>query len=1316
MSKCSVKQIEKLREAEASEETLDFVEQYFDIKDMEKKGMLLTPEELDVIQQVDEIADSAQLGNRWGTALVSMKKDIIDDINYNEPRYRGQRVTVLEGRYNSIGKADVLIRFRGKYFWVNKSSLEMKVSWDEVLGSEPDSSIDGNFEVMVEAGKINTVEEMNKTFDRIADMDKQSISKEEKDYLKKTMNTLLSAGLRVIPEMNLYVDTQASVNDGFISRDADSKGVYLKINKDVPTSRSEKSATEAFVHELWHAATTFAFNYDRGAVAKYIDRLIALRAEALKVLTVDDLMPDVVVNEEIEREIAEKRLEYISGNLEEFFAYAGTNAKVRAAVKDIKIYERKRPKKWSDLMLYYVKKALDLATMKWRGEKKTDTGEDLVLRTLEAMAKAQAKVNEKVKQGYFNKFTETVENIEFKWSEKQKEKIDEFVEGVKNGVNMKRGNAFQKSKYWAKIMIAAAMDPKAQGVYAELLRALRFKPEGFVWSVISSIKTADDLGNVAQELGLQAVQIDETREAIAGKIADMVSKLFNDKLSSDQKAVLQSGIQMIGGEVLFDEDFKKYYESDSEIDSRIKELESNLDKEHKKFYDYQIEGLVRYMVDGIGNEVQLRNAEAIVRKLGTEYANVSEDISEVEVQALDKIVTLQAIKRLPKTTRKMIVDMNGEGLKTFVEMQNAIGIQHRKDMKFAERVNSKKGHVRETYDRYTHTKVAPIADKTKLASMGYKLVEEFKTASHDLSQAKLGLYVSKDQSILPFNRHAVRFTGEKQMGLSMFEVAIKVDPGNASKVAIESIKTGKKITQAFNKAIYDGKEFETENLVTPEFHEFGRISNYRYNVTMKNKLEVLGLELDGGEALGRTQAHAYDVEESEKLNEIVFEELMVDVAKNKGTGRISRYKEYIELELDSKNEMVRDIAKIMPKSFKEKLKRLKTTEVIDGMVSEKVAKDMVGSRWDDLNLVEQAKLRARLAEGKLWVRRDMLIPMFGMRDLSIVNFPGMNRLPTIIKTYIRKLENIWKDFISVYKVGVIIKTPVVLIGNIVSNFVMNLLAGGNPFDTVKDSMLAWEELTIYTDRRKELIEAETNYLKNKDEKYKREISRIKNDIESMAIYPLIKYGLYTQILEEIETNTTSGNRFERFFDKKLDKMPEVVKGGAQWLYVTDKTKLFQMMQMMTAKSDFVARYAQYKMAMKRNVRLQKQKLGRDLSKDEMNRLEKEVLRESRDTYINYNSPDSPLLQYANDMGFVLFSKYAIRIQRILINLVQGHPIRAGLALMGQEVMGATIGLDPDDAFEKSVFLRGTDVIYSPDTMKMFEQVFTPHLYNMYKSL
>ena len=82
MTKCARKQIEELKESNASEETIEFLESYFDAKDMEKKGMLLDPYEQDIIQQVDEIADSAQLGNRWGTAIVSMKKDIIDYFNH----------------------------------------------------------------------------------------------------------------------------------------------------------------------------------------------------------------------------------------------------------------------------------------------------------------------------------------------------------------------------------------------------------------------------------------------------------------------------------------------------------------------------------------------------------------------------------------------------------------------------------------------------------------------------------------------------------------------------------------------------------------------------------------------------------------------------------------------------------------------------------------------------------------------------------------------------------------------------------------------------------------------------------------------------------------------------------------------------------------------------------------------------------------------------------------------------------------------------------------------------------------------------------
>ena len=221
MTKCARKQIEELKESNATEETIEFLESYFDAKDMEKKGMLLDPYEQDIIQQVDEIADMAELSNRWGTAMVSMPSSLISDINYGEPKYRGGKISVLQGKYNAQGKAEVLIRYRGKYFWVDKSTVETNQSWDEILGSDPNTDTQGKFEQMIEAGKINSVTEMNAVFDKVAALDKQVNNKVDNEYLKMVMNKLLGAGLRVIPEMNLYLDSEASTNDGFVIREGD---------------------------------------------------------------------------------------------------------------------------------------------------------------------------------------------------------------------------------------------------------------------------------------------------------------------------------------------------------------------------------------------------------------------------------------------------------------------------------------------------------------------------------------------------------------------------------------------------------------------------------------------------------------------------------------------------------------------------------------------------------------------------------------------------------------------------------------------------------------------------------------------------------------------------------------------------------------------------------------------------------------------------------------------------------------------------------------------------------------------------------------
>ena len=53
---------------------------------------------------------------------------------------------------------------------------------------------------------------------------------------------------------------------------------------------------------------------------------------------------------------------------------------------------------------------------------------------------------------------------------------------------------------------------------------------------------------------------------------------------------------------------------------------------------------------------------------------------------------------------------------------------------------------------------------------------------------------------------------------------------------------------------------------------------------MEDKLDYLGLEEDGIEAIGRGYAHQVDVERSEENNKVVWEEMLFDMANKTTSG------------------------------------------------------------------------------------------------------------------------------------------------------------------------------------------------------------------------------------------------------------------------------------------------------------------------------------------------------------------------------------------------------------------------------------------------
>jgi hypothetical protein len=119
-------------------------------------------------------------------------------------------------------------------------------------------------------------------------------------------------------------------------------------------------------------------------------------------------------------------------------------------------------------------------------------------------------------------------------------------------------------------------------------------------------------------------------------------------------------------------------------------------------------------------------------------------------------------------------------------------------------------------------------------------------------------------------------------------------------------------------------------------------------------------------------------------------------------------------------------------------------------------------------------------------------------------------------------------------------------------------------------------------------------------------------------------------------------------------------------------------------SDFAARYAQYHLMIEKGVEKEK------------------AIKIVRDNYINYNKPNSKFLEWANQMGFVMFTKYFVRIQRVIRDYGKNHPAKVLLAFLGQEYV---IG-DIDDPIDQSALTKDIgNMVYNPADNLL--RVFTP---------
>jgi hypothetical protein len=184
------------------------------------------------------------------------------------------------------------------------------------------------------------------------------------------------------------------------------------------------------------------------------------------------------------------------------------------------------------------------------------------------------------------------------------------------------------------------------------------------------------------------------------------------------------------------------------------------------------------------------------------------------------------------------------------------------------------------------------------------------------------------------------------------------------------------------------------------------------------------------------------------------------------------------------------------------------------------------------------------------------------------------------------------------------------------------------------------------------------------------IAQLKESIARNPVKPLIDAGLMPTIVEDVSVDQDQYT-YKSKFVKKIEDVtssinPEVV-NITKGILMTEDSTPYKVMSFATQSSDFLARYTLYEHMTNRDVN--------PMSHNE-------AVQYASDAFINYDIPTHRMMQYANDSGLMMFTKYYIRIQKMIGKIFKDNPGRAMALIAAEHWLG-----DQPTVLDSSMLVR-----------------------------
>ena len=267
------------------------------------------------------------------------------------------------------------------------------------------------------------------------------------------------------------------------------------------------------------------------------------------------------------------------------------------------------------------------------------------------------------------------------------------------------------------------------------------------------------------------------------------------------------------------------------------------------------------------------------------------------------------------------------------------------------------------------------------------------------------------------------------------------------------------------------------------------------------------------------------------------------------------------------------------------------------------------------------------------------------------------------KTKVIKLERINEMLVRKARDFIVIRNPKVLTGNVIANTLLLLLHGVTPLGIAQGYTKAWKQGKEYNDLHSKLytLKVELQTRRGNVKKLQGEINSLEDRLSKHPMHKYMVNGIMSSIVEDVEVRSRDDyatSKFEEKLNANWGKLPKGVKTVAETYLMSPDTKLHTAMSDAAQFSDFSAK-----------VVLIEYYMSKGKSFDT-------AVKYAQESFINYDIPTSPKMDYVNRMGAILFTKFFLRFQPVLNRMMKDKPASTVLQHMAVESMGYTGVLDP----------------------------------------